>query len=156
MMKRQNLALNVFAAPIHDDEGNVVAALSVSAPADRHDHSGSRKSSCRCCITSSRYPPTKIKATKQPLLIQNLSRLYRAATTRYAALSIPALDPVSIANSGHLTYRIKRWADHYRFVCYASLQRPNNDQLLRCNPFLKRQSPIIASYQCIVLLNWRM
>jgi DNA-binding IclR family transcriptional regulator len=32
------LGLKCVAAPIHDDEGNVVAALSVSAPADRHDH----------------------------------------------------------------------------------------------------------------------
>lgn len=31
------LGLKCVAAPIHDDEGNVVAALSVSAPADRHD-----------------------------------------------------------------------------------------------------------------------
>ena len=29
--------LKCVAAPIHDDEGRVVAALSVSAPADRHD-----------------------------------------------------------------------------------------------------------------------
>lgn len=33
------LGLKCVAAPIHDDEGNVVAALSVSAPADRHDPS---------------------------------------------------------------------------------------------------------------------
>ena len=31
------LGLKCVAAPIHDDEGNVVAALSVSAQADRHD-----------------------------------------------------------------------------------------------------------------------
>jgi len=31
------LGLKCVAAPIHDDEGNVIAALSVSAPADRHD-----------------------------------------------------------------------------------------------------------------------
>jgi len=31
------IGLKCVAAPIHDDEGNVVAALSVSAPADRHD-----------------------------------------------------------------------------------------------------------------------
>ena len=31
------LGLKCVAAPIHDDEGNIVAALSVSAPADRHD-----------------------------------------------------------------------------------------------------------------------
>jgi DNA-binding IclR family transcriptional regulator len=31
------LGLKCVAAPIHDDEGHVVAALSVSAPADRHD-----------------------------------------------------------------------------------------------------------------------
>lgn len=31
------MGLKCVAAPIHDDEGNVVAALSVSAPADRHD-----------------------------------------------------------------------------------------------------------------------
>lgn len=31
------LGLKCVAAPIHDDEGNVVAAISVSAPADRHD-----------------------------------------------------------------------------------------------------------------------
>jgi DNA-binding IclR family transcriptional regulator len=31
------LGLKCVAAPIHDDEGTVVAALSVSAPADRHD-----------------------------------------------------------------------------------------------------------------------
>jgi DNA-binding IclR family transcriptional regulator len=31
------LGLKCVAAPIHDDEGRVVAALSVSAPADRHD-----------------------------------------------------------------------------------------------------------------------
>ena len=31
------LGLKCVAAPIHDDAGDVVAALSVSAPADRHD-----------------------------------------------------------------------------------------------------------------------
>ena len=31
------MGLKCVAAPIHDDEGNIVAALSVSAPADRHD-----------------------------------------------------------------------------------------------------------------------
>lgn len=31
------LGLKCVAAPIHDDEGHIVAALSVSAPADRHD-----------------------------------------------------------------------------------------------------------------------
>jgi DNA-binding IclR family transcriptional regulator len=31
------IGLKCVAAPIHDDEGKVVAALSVSAPADRHD-----------------------------------------------------------------------------------------------------------------------
>jgi DNA-binding IclR family transcriptional regulator len=31
------IGLKCVAAPIHDDEGRVVAALSVSAPADRHD-----------------------------------------------------------------------------------------------------------------------
>lgn len=31
------LGLKCVAAPIHDDEGNIVAALSVSAPSDRHD-----------------------------------------------------------------------------------------------------------------------
>jgi len=31
------LGLKCVAAPIHDDEGSVIAALSVSAPADRHD-----------------------------------------------------------------------------------------------------------------------
>ena len=31
------LGLKCLAAPIHDDEGHIVAALSVSAPADRHD-----------------------------------------------------------------------------------------------------------------------
>ena len=31
------IGLKCVAAPIHDDEGHVVAALSVSAPADRHD-----------------------------------------------------------------------------------------------------------------------
>ncbi len=31
------LGLKCVAAPIHDDDGNIVAALSVSAPADRHD-----------------------------------------------------------------------------------------------------------------------
>jgi DNA-binding IclR family transcriptional regulator len=31
------LGLKCVAAPIHDDEGNIIAALSVSAPADRHD-----------------------------------------------------------------------------------------------------------------------
>ena len=31
------LGLRCVAAPIHDEEGNIVAALSVSAPTDRHD-----------------------------------------------------------------------------------------------------------------------
>ena len=31
------LGLKCVAAPIHDDEGKIIAALSVSAPADRHD-----------------------------------------------------------------------------------------------------------------------
>ena len=37
------LGLKCVAAPIHDDEGNVVAALSVSAPADRHDPDWARQ-----------------------------------------------------------------------------------------------------------------
>ena len=31
------IGLKCVASPIHDDEGNIVAALSVSSPADRHD-----------------------------------------------------------------------------------------------------------------------
>ena len=37
------LGLKCVAAPIHDDEGHVVAALSVSAPADRHDPDWARQ-----------------------------------------------------------------------------------------------------------------
>ena len=37
------IGLKCVAAPIHDDEGNVVAALSVSAPADRHDPDWARQ-----------------------------------------------------------------------------------------------------------------
>lgn len=37
------LGLKCVAAPIHDDEGQVVAALSVSAPADRHDPDWARQ-----------------------------------------------------------------------------------------------------------------
>lgn len=37
------IGLKCVAAPIHDDEGHVVAALSVSAPADRHDPEWARK-----------------------------------------------------------------------------------------------------------------
>ncbi len=37
------LGLKCVAAPIHDDEGNVVAALSVSAPAERHDPEWARQ-----------------------------------------------------------------------------------------------------------------
>jgi len=37
------LGLKCVAAPIHDDEGHVVAALSVSAPADRHNPDWARQ-----------------------------------------------------------------------------------------------------------------
>ncbi len=37
------LGLKCVAAPIHDDEGHIVAALSVSAPADRHDPDWARQ-----------------------------------------------------------------------------------------------------------------
>jgi len=37
------LGLKCVAAPIHDDEGHVVAALSVSAPADRHNPEWARQ-----------------------------------------------------------------------------------------------------------------
>ncbi len=37
------IGLKCVAAPIHDDEGSVVAALSVSAPADRHDPDWARQ-----------------------------------------------------------------------------------------------------------------
>lgn len=37
------IGLKCVAAPIHDDEGKVIAALSVSAPADRHDQDWARQ-----------------------------------------------------------------------------------------------------------------
>jgi hypothetical protein len=37
------LGLKCVAAPIHDDEGHVIAAMSVSAPADRHDPDWARQ-----------------------------------------------------------------------------------------------------------------
>jgi len=37
------LGLKCVAAPIHDDEGTIIAALSVSAPADRHDPEWARQ-----------------------------------------------------------------------------------------------------------------
>ena len=37
------LGLKCVAAPIYDDEGHIVAALSVSAPADRHDPDWARQ-----------------------------------------------------------------------------------------------------------------
>jgi DNA-binding IclR family transcriptional regulator len=37
------LGLKCVAAPIRDDEGQIIAALSVSAPADRHDPDWARQ-----------------------------------------------------------------------------------------------------------------
>ena len=63
------IGLKCVAAPIHDEEGHVVAALSVSAPADRHAPAGLRRSArlpTRSRAPSATPAPKNRAARRQP------------------------------------------------------------------------------------------